>query len=95
MDAETYLRWIWDSLGSTFGHISLEADPAVLVIKHDGRIFHMREAFEPYDILRTSGDVVCEECGDTYRHHPSDMKQLDSEGRPFLRVGCDGRRLKL
>ena len=47
------------------------------------------------DILRASGDVVCEECGDTYNHHPSDMKQLDNEGRPFLRVACDGRRLKL
>ena len=47
------------------------------------------------DILRASGDVVCEECGDTYYHHPSDMKQLDSEGRSFLQVACDGRRLKL
>ena len=47
------------------------------------------------DIVRASGDVVCDECGDTYYHHPSDMKQLDNEGRPFLRVACDGRRLKL
>jgi len=45
--------------------------------------------------VRASGDVLCEECGDTYYHHPSDMKQLDSEGRPFLRVACDGTRLKL
>lgn len=52
------------------------------------------EAGSNTDILRASGDVVCEECGDTYYHHPSDMKQL-FEGRPFLRVACDGRRLKL
>ena len=53
------------------------------------------EAGMDKDIVRASGGVICEECGDTYRHHPSDMKQLDSEGRPFLRVACDGRRLKL
>jgi hypothetical protein len=47
------------------------------------------------DILRTSGDVVCEECGDFYRNHPNDMKQLSDQGQPFLRVACDGRRLKL
>jgi hypothetical protein len=52
------------------------------------------EAGMDKDILRTSGDVVCEECGDIYYHHPNDMNQL-YEGRPFLRVACDGRRLKL
>lgn len=45
--------------------------------------------------IRASGDAVCEECGDTYYHHPKDMKQLSDLGLPFLRVACDGRRLKL
>ncbi len=45
--------------------------------------------------VRASGDVECDICGDTYYHHPSDMKQLDGDGRPYLRVACDGTRLKL
>jgi len=45
--------------------------------------------------IRASGDVTCAVCGDYYRHHPSDMKQVDHDGHPFLRVRCDGRRLKL
>lgn len=46
-------------------------------------------------LIRVEGSVLCEVCGDTYRHHPHDMKQLDANGEPFLRVRCDGRRLKL
>lgn len=53
------------------------------------------EADESEPFFRSSGDCVCEVCGDTYRHHPHDMKQLDHQGEPFLRVRCDGRRLKL
>jgi hypothetical protein len=45
--------------------------------------------------FRCSGDCVCDVCGDEYRHHPHDMKELDHNGEPFLRVRCDGRRLKL
>jgi hypothetical protein len=48
---------------------------------------------EPF--IRASGRVICEACGDTYAHHPSDMKQVDMDGHPFLKVRCDGRRLKL
>ena len=51
--------------------------------------------FVKEELIRASGDVICEECGDTYRHHPHDMKQLDSNGEPWLRVRCDGQRLKL
>lgn len=47
------------------------------------------------NMIHTSGDVVCDICGDTYRHHPHDMKVLSHDGRPFLRVACDGRRMKL
>jgi hypothetical protein len=46
-------------------------------------------------ILRAGGDCPCYVCGDLYRNHPHDMKQLDYNGKPFLKVRCDGRRLKL
>jgi hypothetical protein len=52
-------------------------------------------ADEADPIIRVSGEVECSVCGDLYRNHPHDMKQLDHEGHPFLRVRCDGRRLKL
>lgn len=48
---------------------------------------------EPF--IRADGGVICPECGDTYRHHPHDMRQLDNNGEPILRVRCDGKRLKL
>jgi hypothetical protein len=50
---------------------------------------------EGESVIRASGEVECEWCGDLYRHHPYDMKELDSNGLPFLNVRCDGKRLKL
>lgn len=95
MDARTYLGWICNFLSPSFGTRKVEGDPPVLILEHQDRRFHMREVFKPEDFIRASGDVVCDECGDSYYHHPCDMKQLDNEDRPFLRVACDGRRLKL
>jgi hypothetical protein len=53
------------------------------------------EADKSEPFIRAGGDVVCEVCGDVYRRHAHDMKELDNMGEPFLRVRCDGRRLKL
>jgi hypothetical protein len=53
------------------------------------------EADKSEPFIRAGGDVVCDVCGDVYRHHPHDMKELDNMGEPFLKVRCDGRRLKL
>jgi len=50
---------------------------------------------DPDPFLRASGDCVCDVCGDQYRHHPHDMKQLGYGDEPFLRVLCNGRRVKL
>jgi len=48
------------------------------------------------ECTRVSGDVECETCGLTYREHPYDLAALDFVNRmPYLRIGCDGRRLKL
>jgi len=46
-------------------------------------------------MIRASGDVVCEICGRKYYDHPMDEEQLSYDGRPFLHIGCDGKRLKL
>lgn len=47
------------------------------------------------EMIRASGDVVCEICGRKYYDHPMDEEQLSYDGRPFLHIGCDGKRLKL
>jgi hypothetical protein len=46
--------------------------------------------------IRTSGDMICEECDQQYRNHPHDPHMLSGiDGQPFLRVACNGQRLKL
>lgn len=47
------------------------------------------------EMVRVSGEAICPECGKKYVDHPYDTRQVDWEGYPFLRVACDGRRLKL
>ena len=50
---------------------------------------------DPISFIRASGDCICEECGDSYYHHPRDMKNLGYDNQPFLRVLCGGQRVKL
>jgi len=47
------------------------------------------------NLMDRTNDVACEVCGDLYRNHPHDMKQLGIDDQLLLRVRCDGRRLKL
>ena len=42
-----------------------------------------------------SGDAVCADCQRPYRRHPQDLAKLSYDGKPFLRVLCDQRRVKL
>lgn len=44
---------------------------------------------------RAGGDVVCEDCGDTYYKHPHASRPVDWENRPFLHVLCNGDLVKL
>lgn len=46
------------------------------------------------DYGRAAGDEVCS-CGHPYREHAHDDKVLGYDQKPFLRVLCDGRRVKL
>lgn len=48
-----------------------------------------------HEIIRASGDCICEICGKEYRRHPDDMEELSYQGLPFLQVLCDGTRVKL
>lgn len=45
--------------------------------------------------VRASGECICDECGDFYRRHPSDKKNLGYDDQPYLRVLCGGQRVKL
>jgi len=60
-----------------------------------GHVLEKANEADPDSFIRASGDCVCEVCGDQYRHHPHDMKQLGYNDEPFLRVLCNGRRVKL
>lgn len=44
---------------------------------------------------RAGGGTVCETCGKLYYDHPYDMGVLGYDDRPFLKIICGGRRVKL
>jgi hypothetical protein len=44
---------------------------------------------------RAAGDVICETCKQPYNRHPLDWRETGYEGRPYLNILCDGRRVKL
>jgi hypothetical protein len=47
-------------------------------------------------MVRVDGDAQCPACGKPYREHPWDEENLSAiDGKPYLRIGCDGRGLKL
>jgi hypothetical protein len=49
----------------------------------------------PRDLfIRACGDSVCV-CGQDYYSHPPDWQELSYQRQPFLRVLCDGTRVKL
>ena len=49
----------------------------------------------PSEGERTSGDMLCEQCGREYFVHPLDWRLIEYGNVPFLNVLCDGRRVKL
>lgn len=44
---------------------------------------------------RAGGGTVCDECGRLFYDHQYDEKILGYDDRPFLKVICGGRRVKL
>jgi hypothetical protein len=69
------------------------ADMVSRLLRHRIRteVFLSQEA----DMRRVSGEVICTECKMKYWRHPLVTSVLDQEGRPFLRLSCDGLFLKL
>ena len=49
----------------------------------------------PDRFIRADGGLICPSCGAEYRRHPYDPAELSFDDRPFLRVLCDGTRVKL
>jgi hypothetical protein len=47
------------------------------------------------DFTRASADFFCPICGKRFGEHPYDMEHLAYGGEPFLRILCDGSRVKL
>ena len=50
---------------------------------------------EPARTYRASGDSICEICGEEFRNHSVDKSQRDWDGNTFLRILCNGDRVKL
>lgn len=71
--------------------ISLAANLSVVRVE-DKVIFRkvMKPMEDMTEVLRASGDVVCDICHYPYKHHPSDASPNE-----FLNVLCNGRRVKL
>ena len=44
---------------------------------------------------RCSGESICLICQNPYRYHPQDYRLIGYGNVPFLRILCDGRRVKL
>lgn len=58
--------------------------------------FESNAAEGPGLVVRVSGRATCPDCGKLYQHHPLNEEELSSiDGQPYLRVGCQGERLKL
>ncbi len=47
------------------------------------------------EVIRVDGGALCPTCGKAYRDHPWGKWLSAIDRQPFLRVGCDGRGLKL
>lgn len=50
------------------------------------------------DMVRASGDVICDSCQEPYRKHPycrGHVTMMTGEPEYYLHVACDGRHLKL
>lgn len=47
------------------------------------------------DMIRASGDCICEKCGKKYYDHPYIENALDGEGHPYLHVICNNLIVKL
>lgn len=54
----------------------------------------IREEWERLHSFQRTGNLICPTCLKLFSDHPSDLDHL-FEGRPFLRLVCDGRRVKL
>jgi len=54
-----------------------------------------RESLREPGFFRASADCVCPDCGKLYREHPHDKENLSYDDRPWLRILCNGERVKL
>jgi len=50
---------------------------------------------EQRGFIRASAESICVACGKQYRAHSLDRSELSYNGEPFLRVLCNGTRVKL
>lgn len=63
-----------------------------VVVAEGNAVFRklMKPMEDVTEVLRASGDAICETCNYPYKHHPEDSSPND-----FLKVLCCGRRVKL
>ena len=49
----------------------------------------------PVNIYYACGDAICKTCGLDYYHHPKDKQITSFDNKPYLRILCNGDRVKL
>ena len=71
-------------------------NPYLKHMREQGRLVHLGVSDEEISerMLRTSGDVVCEQCGKTHREHPM-IDDCLVYNEPYLYSICDGTLAKL
>lgn len=97
----TYLKLLKDHIGDVEIKVSAKliskgknGKGESLKGKEFNRVIIDEFPLDEIDYLRTSGDLVCEECGKKYYAHPfSEHKSYD--GHPWLRKLCNGKLIKL
>ena len=57
--------------------------------------FRAAEQTTEVNFYRASGECICDKCGKEYWRHPRDKENLDFHGEPFLKILCNGDRVKL
>lgn len=69
-------------------------------LRKKGKLIHVDLTNEEIDrqMIRASGECICEECGEPYRKHPYIDNVMDESGdrlQPFIHRVCDGLLVKL
>ena len=74
-----------------FSHVNVRAMIPPSWVKHMVRL----DTDPEFRMVRAAGSAEDPVCGVPYNRHPFDLVNTDEHGRAFMRIACDGVRVKL